>query len=115
MGWAVAEKREAPRIEVQKTVDVMTKYIYFSGSLLNVSSRGMFIKTNSPLAEGTELEVILYLGAPKRPRHFKGIVSWRSEGGPGRMPPGMGIKLTGKNAFKFARLANELMAAPKGI
>ena len=115
MGWAVEEKREAPRIEVQKSVDVMTKYIYFSGSLLNVSPRGMFIKTNSPLPVGSELEVVLYLGSEKRPRHFKGIVSWLNKSWAGRMPLGMGIQLTSKNANLFARLADEIMAAPKAL
>lgn len=115
MGWAVAEKREAPRIEVQKSVDIMTKYIYFSGSLLNVSTRGMFIKTNKPLPEGSELEVVLYLGNEEKPRRFKGIVTWRNEKPVGRMPSGMGIQLTGRNANLFARLADELIGAPKAI
>jgi Tfp pilus assembly protein PilZ len=115
MGWALAEKRQSPRIEVFKLVDVMTRYIYFTGSILNVSSKGLFIKTNNPLPEGTELEVVLHLGEDREPYTFKGVVSWKNDRSAGPMPAGMGIKITSGKKNLLKELGAELMASPRAI
>jgi uncharacterized protein (TIGR02266 family) len=114
MGFAAQqEKREAPRIEVHKSVDVKTKYIYFAGSILNISPSGLFIKTNKPLPVGSEVEVILKGGQRKKPYVLQGVVRWGSEKPSGALPPGMGIRLSSPEPKLIKRIAKELKKTPK--
>jgi len=111
----VPEKRECPRVEVQLQVDLRTKYIYTTTSVLNVSKNGIFIRTPNPLPEGSEVDIVMHFTKEIDPSHFKGVVRWRQQKPHGAMPPGMGLQLISPDRRGMAALADEVKHAPKNF
>ncbi len=110
-----AERREFPRLEARLVVDLRTKYIYTTGSILNISSNGLFIKTQNPLPEGSELELATHLPELKKPTFFKGIVRWVRKASTSPLPAGMGIELLLPNERKMKKIFKIIQHLPKSI
>jgi uncharacterized protein (TIGR02266 family) len=110
-----AERREYARLEARLTVDLRTKYIYTTGSVLNVSPNGLFIKTQTPLPEGSELELITHLPTQKKPLTFKGVVRWVRKTPSGSLPAGMGIQLVFPNERQMKKFFKAIQQSPKSI
>jgi uncharacterized protein (TIGR02266 family) len=110
------EKREFPRLEATLQMDVRTKYIYTTGSMLNVSANGLFVKTMNPIPEGTEIELVTHLPNLKRPLRFKGVVRWvRKKDAGSSCPAGMGIQLILPDAKLVRRLTKAIQQLPKAL
>jgi uncharacterized protein (TIGR02266 family) len=110
-----AERREFPRLEARLVVDLRTKYIYTTGSILNISSTGLFIMTQNPLPEGSELELTTHLPEMNKPTFFKGIVRWVRKTSDKVLPIGMGIELLSPNERKIKKIFKILRTLPKSI
>lgn len=81
--------RRHPRAPIELRVDYKKLNSFFADYTKNISKGGTFIKTNKPLAIGTQF--LFKLTIPRRDEPFEllGEVVWsKSEGG----EPGMGIR-----------------------
>ncbi|GAB4304328.1 MAG: hypothetical protein Kow0090_19910 [Myxococcota bacterium] len=108
------EKRRFPRIEVQLKVDIKTTYIYTTASVINISERGLFIRTQNPLPVGSEIGITLYFPAIDAPLTFMGVVRWNrnmSEDVPG----GMGVELINPSDELLKTLRDQIARTPKNF
>ena len=95
----------------RRTVRVMVDYLCDSGLCSNpattLGAGGLFIETESPLAEGSSLKMRFRLPASSTIHEIEGRVAWRMHPtDPGHHSPGMGIEFTDRGAA--ATLAREL-------
>jgi type IV pilus assembly protein PilZ len=88
----VADRRRSDRIEVTWAVDCETEDTFLYASITNISAMGIFVRTNEPLAVGTE--VTLRFAPPNSPGGFvlRGQVQWINRAVAGSPNPGMGIR-----------------------
>jgi type IV pilus assembly protein PilZ len=112
---AFDDRRISPRLEVKLKVDLRTKYVYTTASVLNVSSTGMFIKTTKPLPVGSEVEIVLHMPDQQEPYQLKGVVRWGQDKHIGSIPPGMGVQLVEKNKKLLKLLVEIIQNTPKNI
>jgi len=97
-----AERRRAPRVLVDLEVDYASEENYLFAYITDVSATGIFVRTTSPEAPGTHLNLRF---SSERSHHLEaeGEVIWVNPyrpGTPDNLHPGMGIR--------FVSLDNEL-------
>jgi type IV pilus assembly protein PilZ len=87
-------RRRSSRFEVTWQVDCETEDTFLYAYITNISEMGIFVKTEKPLAVGTEL--ILRFAPPSNEETFvlRGIVQWINPVRPlgENLNPGMGIR-----------------------
>lgn len=91
-----SNRRSADRLEVLWSVDCETEDTFLYAAIANISAMGIFVRTEEPLAIGTELSLRF---APPRcaesePLVVRGRVQWVNPVRPGgdNPNPGMGIR-----------------------
>jgi type IV pilus assembly protein PilZ len=88
------ERRRNDRFDVTWQVDCETEDTFLYACITNISEMGIFVKTNKPLAVGTQL--ILRFAPPTAQETFvlNGIVQWINPVRPlgENLNPGMGIR-----------------------
>ncbi len=94
---------------------VTTTYIYPTAQVLNLSSGGLFIKTNRPLEEDSVVDLKLYFPKSAEPILLQGVVRWVRGDASGAVPPGMGVELMGITPAVAALIDAEIKAAPKNF
>ena len=87
-------RRRSNRFEVTWQVDCETEDTFLYAYITNISEMGIFVKTEKPLAVGTEL--VLRFAPPSTEETFvlRGIVQWINPVRPlgENLNPGMGIR-----------------------
>jgi type IV pilus assembly protein PilZ len=87
-------RRRSNRFEVTWQVDCETEDTFLYACITNISDMGIFVKTEKPLAVGTEL--VLRFAPPSTEETFvlRGIVQWINPVRPlgENLNPGMGIR-----------------------
>ena len=87
-------RRRSNRFEVTWQVDCETEDTFLYAYITNISEMGIFVKTEKPLAVGTEL--VLRFAPPSTEESFvlRGIVQWINPVRPlgENLNPGMGIR-----------------------
>jgi type IV pilus assembly protein PilZ len=87
-------RRRSNRFEVTWQVDCETEDTFLYAYITNISEMGIFVKTEKPLAVGTEL--VLRFAPPSNEETFvlRGIVQWINPVRPlgENLNPGMGIR-----------------------
>jgi type IV pilus assembly protein PilZ len=96
------ERRRDPRTPVNIRIDYQTVDAFFSEFASNINQGGLYIKSASPLAPGTRLNIQFLLPNTTRPVQVEGEVVWVNEKTTKGIDPGMGIK--------FGELTPELKA-----
>lgn len=90
------DKRKAPRVPIELRVDYKKMNTFFADYTKNISKGGTFIKTEKPLAEGTEFVFKLVIPQVRDPVELRGRVVWIKRPGdthhPDQPDPGMGIR-----------------------
>jgi uncharacterized protein (TIGR02266 family) len=97
-----AERREAPRVLVDLEVDYASEENYLFAYITDISATGIFVRTTTPEAPGTHLNLRF---SSEYPGHLEveGEVIWVNPyrpGTPDNLHPGMGIR--------FVSIDNEL-------
>ena len=91
---ASINRRRSNRFEVTWQVDCETEDTFLYAYITNISEMGIFVKTEKPLAVGTEL--VLRFAPPSTEETFvlRGIVQWINPVRPlgENLNPGMGIR-----------------------
>jgi len=91
---ASLNRRRSSRVEVTWQVDCETEDTFLYAYITNISEMGIFVKTEKPLAVGTEL--VLRFAPPSTEETFvlQGIVQWINPVRPlgENLNPGMGIR-----------------------
>jgi len=91
---ASINRRRSSRFEVTWQVDCETEDTFLYACITNISDMGIFVKTEKPLAVGTEL--VLRFAPPSTEETFvlRGIVQWINPVRPlgDNLNPGMGIR-----------------------
>jgi type IV pilus assembly protein PilZ len=91
---ASLNRRRSNRVEVTWQVDCETEDTFLYAYITNISEMGIFVKTEKPLAVGTEL--VLRFAPPSTEETFvlQGIVQWINPVRPlgENLNPGMGIR-----------------------
>ena len=108
------EQRRFPRVEVQLNVDIKTTYVYTTASVINISERGLFIRTQNPLPIDSEIEVKLYFPDIEKPFNFVGVVRWVREAA-AEVPAGMGVELKNPDKKNLKLLSDQIAATPKNF
>lgn len=90
-----SERRE-PRIPKTLSLSYKDKNSFLKAYTGNISTGGLFIKTNNPLPKGESFLLKLQLPEISSPLKIKCIVAWayKQEEGKGNKPSGMGIQFT---------------------
>jgi type IV pilus assembly protein PilZ len=87
-------RRRSNRFEVTWQVDCETEDTFLYAYITNISEMGIFVKTEKPLAVGTEL--VLRFAPPSTEKTFvlRGVVQWLNPVRPlgENLNPGMGIR-----------------------
>jgi type IV pilus assembly protein PilZ len=91
------DKRAAPRVPVQWSVDCKTEDTFLYASITNVSALGIFVATIDPLPVGTEMTLRFATADCAEPFVLRGRVQWLNELRPDGddVNPGMGIQFIG--------------------
>jgi uncharacterized protein (TIGR02266 family) len=97
-----AERRRAPRVLVDLEVDYASEENYLFAYITDISATGIFVRTTTPEAPGTHLNLRF---SSEHPGHLEveGEVIWVNPyrpGTPDNLHPGMGIR--------FVSIDNEL-------
>lgn len=91
---ASLEARRAPRVLVDLEVDYASEDNYLFADITNISETGIFIRTTTPEAPGTHLNLRFKLdGSP--PLELEAEVIWINPyrpGAPDNLHPGMGVR-----------------------
>jgi Tfp pilus assembly protein PilZ len=90
------ERRRSVRFPVHISVQYGEKTpVEYTSFILNMSERGVFIETESPLPTGTKIVMSFYIPPnAKTLANFAGNVKWINDG-ESELPKGMGISLEG--------------------
>lgn len=92
-----AERRRAPRVLVDLEVDYASEDNYLFAYITDISVTGIFIRTTSPEAPGTHLN-LRFSPDDSGPIECEGEVIWVNPFRPGardNLHPGMGIRFAG--------------------
>jgi type IV pilus assembly protein PilZ len=87
-----AQQRRAPRVPIEVKVEYKRINAFISDFTRDISSGGLFIRTNDPLPHGTEALFTLAIPRLERPVTLRGRVQRVLEGGDAS-EAGMGIEL----------------------
>jgi uncharacterized protein (TIGR02266 family) len=94
-----ADRRRAPRVLVDLEVDYASEDNYLFAYITDISATGIFIRTTTPEAPGTHLNLrFAPHGAPERQIEVEGEVIWVNPyrpGAPDNLHPGMGVRFFG--------------------
>ena len=99
---SAAERRRSPRVLVDLEVDFASEDNYLFAYITDISVTGIFVRTTSPEAPGTQLN-LRFSPDDSGPLELEGEVIWVNPyrpGTPDNLHPGMGIR--------FAELDDEL-------
>ncbi len=89
----VAAKRASPRLGIQVPIEFASLKEFKAARSLDVSARGMFVRTNQVYPVGEELVVRFSLPGVGRPFRTVGRVTWSSPTDtPQGLPAGMGVQ-----------------------
>ena len=104
-----AERRRAPRVLVDLEVDYGAEDNYLFAYIADISETGIFIRTTTPEASGTHLNLRFEPGwdVDGDPFELEGEVIWVNHyrpGAPDNLHPGMGIRFIGLDEDTKQRL-----------
>jgi type IV pilus assembly protein PilZ len=88
------DRRTAQRTAIELSVEYKRLNTFFADYTRNISKGGTFIRTDRPLAVGTEFVFALSIRSLEEPLRLRGRVKWivtSAEASPDS-PPGMGIE-----------------------
>ena len=91
---ASLNRRRSNRVEVTWQVDCETEDTFLYAYITNISEMGIFVKTEKPLAVGTELVLRFAPESSEETFVLRGIVQWINPVRPlgENLNPGMGIR-----------------------
>jgi len=92
-----AERRRAPRMLVDLEVDYASEENYLFAYITDISATGIFIRTTTPEAPGTQLN-LRFSSENSGAIEVEGEVIWVNPyrpGAPDNLHPGMGIRFLG--------------------
>ncbi|HWO24338.1 MAG TPA: TIGR02266 family protein [Kofleriaceae bacterium] len=101
-----AERRSSPRVLLDLEVDYASEDNYLFAYITDLSVTGIFIRTTSPEAPGTQLN-LRFKPDDSGPIELEGEVIWVNPfrpGTPDNLHPGMGIRFAGLDDDIRARL-----------
>ncbi|MCC6553477.1 MAG: TIGR02266 family protein [Polyangiaceae bacterium] len=89
-----ADRRVAPRAAIELSVEYKRLNTFFADYTRNISKGGTFIRTERPLAVGTEFVFALSIRGLDEPLRLRGRVRWTvtPAEATGEAPAGMGIE-----------------------
>ena len=102
-----AERRAAPRVLVDLEVDWRSEENYLFAGVTDISATGIFIRTTTPEAPGTHLNLRLAAEDGDPPIELEGEVIWVNPFRPGEadnLHPGMGVRFSALDDETEARL-----------
>ncbi len=102
-----SERRHDDRVAIELSVEYKRLNAFFADYTKNISRGGTFIRTEKPLAIGTEFVFKLRVPGLEHPMELRGKVQWIVE--PSSNPgsdPGMGIGFVWENEAERERIAN---------
>lgn len=113
------ERRASERHAIELKVEYKRLNSFFADYTRNISKGGSFIRTNKPLAIGTELVFALTIPTLSEPLKLLGRVMWvvREDKATEEAPAGMGIRFQYANEEEraaFEALVETLMADQLG-
>lgn len=97
------ERRVYPRHEANINVNYKHGDTYLFSTTENVSELGIFLVSDTPLEEGTKLDLTFHQPEGGEPIEITGEVMWIETEGRGRKP-GMGIRFMDPNEKLRARI-----------
>jgi len=86
-------KRECPRIATNIKITIQNSGTPVISHIVNLSSGGIFVKTDNPLPIDSTLSLRFHLPGDLEPVHSEGLVVWIKQTG-NLFPTGMGIEFT---------------------
>jgi uncharacterized protein (TIGR02266 family) len=89
------ERRRAPRMLVDLEVDYASEDNYLFAYITDISATGIFVRTTTPEAPGTHLNLRFAGAEPRHSLEVEGEVIWVNPyrpGAPDNLHPGMGIR-----------------------
>jgi type IV pilus assembly protein PilZ len=110
----MTEHRVHPRAPIELKVSYQRMNAFFADYTRDISKGGIFIKTDKPLAIGTEFEFEVSLPKQTDPIHLRGRVQWVEEKAGNK---GMGIRFVWENdaaRARFETTVESLMIATLG-
>jgi len=102
----LAERRRSVRVLVDLEVDYASEDNYLFAYITDISATGIFIRTTTPEAPGTHLN-LRFCPPPGGSLELEGEVIWWNPyrpGQPDNLHPGMGIRFLGLDSRQRARL-----------
>jgi uncharacterized protein (TIGR02266 family) len=104
------ERREDPRYAVRIRVDCASRDAFVSNYVMNISKGGVFIRTESPLARGSPVDLTLDFPDLGQVLRTKGRVVWTYDvpKGTARLVTGMGIRFEDMTPESRAQLERYL-------
>ncbi len=110
------EKRQSPRIHIPVYIETFSE-TFLAGTLINISSHGMFIQSTEPKEVGTQMDLRFQLPESEEsilvvaevirvnyPPAFKENQEYTQPSGPVADNPGMGLKIVSMDPQTKARL-----------
>lgn len=100
------EKRSAERVEVEWAVDCETEDTFLYASITNISEMGIFVRTDEPLAVGTEITLSFSPRGDEPTFTMVGRVQWVNQVQTfgENLNPGMGVKFVSLSPDQRERL-----------
>lgn len=106
--------RSEPRVQKVLAVEFKDRQSFFRAYTGNVSSGGLFIRTERPLPKGQEIVLKLKLPDITDPLQVKSEVIWaRTDANEKGQPPGMGVRFTAMSK-KDNQLLKEFLTSVHG-
>jgi uncharacterized protein (TIGR02266 family) len=99
------DDRQAPRADVQVSIDLASEHTFWSGLTMNMSEGGVFVATHRHVAVGTKLTVEMDLPGTDAPIATTAEVRWSREytGNPDA-PPGLGLQFLDLDASALSQI-----------
>lgn len=105
---AETDRRREPRLPVNFEVDYASDDTFLFAYITDISSLGIFVKTDNPLPIGSEIKLKFVPNTPglEAPQllELEGEVMWRNEKSDDDADPGMGVRFTDVGEKTGARL-----------
>ncbi|MCB9557240.1 MAG: TIGR02266 family protein [Deltaproteobacteria bacterium] len=89
------DRRSSPRVLLDLEVDYGSEETFLFAYIRDMSALGIFVRTNNPEPQGTELNLRFTLPGERAPLAVEGRVVWVNPFRPGdvnNLNPGMGVK-----------------------
>ena len=119
MGDEGADRRKDVRVPTNIEVDYASENTFLFAYITDISSMGIFIKTDKPLEVGAPLQLRFTAPAdvqqrmddePTGPLDLQGEVVWNTKASQNRGHPGMGVKFTSLEPAQRSRLLDLVRA-----